>query len=184
MSIRRRLPSIHPHRALGVQDLLGGEVPTRFKYRAVEATGFGVTDEELLQGEEKKLAERVPIRFIKRPYANWDEARVKRRAKRKGWEAQQEERRGGAQAAEASAAKPRAGGPPKAAAFLPKKKGKGGASAKRAKRSGRDEPIADAAPTTKRSAQKPTDERAAVFAKLGKKKKRRQEERSRAEPEP
>ncbi|EOD17858.1 hypothetical protein EMIHUDRAFT_209871 [Emiliania huxleyi CCMP1516] len=77
--------------ALDYEDVLGeGEdaLPTRFKYRAVEPAGFGLTDRELLELDDKELGKIVPTRLVKRPYAQWDAARVKSRAKRVRWEAE------------------------------------------------------------------------------------------------
>eukprot|EP00316_Scyphosphaera_apsteinii_P013081 CAMPEP_0119334050 /NCGR_PEP_ID=MMETSP1333-20130426/86557_1 /TAXON_ID=418940 /ORGANISM="Scyphosphaera apsteinii, Strain RCC1455" /LENGTH=213 /DNA_ID=CAMNT_0007344267 /DNA_START=3 /DNA_END=644 /DNA_ORIENTATION=- len=78
--------------ALDYEDLIGGDMPTRFKYRAVESTGYGVTDQELLEMDERSLSKRVPIRFIKRPYAQHDETKLKGHAKKQKWADLKEER--------------------------------------------------------------------------------------------
>ena len=69
------------------QDLIGDDLPTRFKYRQVAATGFGVTDQEMLEVDEKTLSKRVPLRFIKRPYAQHDERKLKGIANKVRWQA-------------------------------------------------------------------------------------------------
>ena len=78
--------------ALDYEDLIGGDLPTRFNYTQVPATGFGITDEELLLEDERALSKRVPLRFVKRPYAKFDEKRLKGRANRERWEARKAER--------------------------------------------------------------------------------------------
>jgi len=78
--------------ALDYEDLLGGDLPTRFKYAPVAATGYGITDEEMLLESEKTLSKRVPLRFVKRPYAQLDESKLKGRANRQRWEERQAER--------------------------------------------------------------------------------------------
>jgi hypothetical protein len=93
--------------------LLAGEIPTRFKYRGVAATGFGMTDAELLDSDDRALNQRVPLRYLKsscaaprrpvpgrrmsppasparRRYGKWDERKLKGRAKRLQWEARRE----------------------------------------------------------------------------------------------
>lgn len=77
---------------LDYEDLIAGDLPTRFKYRQVEPTGFGITDEELLMMNEKALNKRVPIRYIKRPYARFDDAKLKSRANRVRYEALAQDR--------------------------------------------------------------------------------------------
>lgn len=79
--------------ALDYEDVLGhgaDALPTRFKYRAVDASGFGIDDDELVNADEKELSKRVSVRYLKRPYGAYDEARLKKRAKRVGWAAKAE----------------------------------------------------------------------------------------------
>jgi len=78
--------------ALDFEDLLGGDLPTRFKYRQVDASGFGVTDEDLLKLSDKELNVRVPLRYVKSAYGDHDEQRLKKRQKRMHWEKEQEAR--------------------------------------------------------------------------------------------
>lgn len=47
---------------LDYEDLIGGDLPTRFKYAPVAATGYGITDAELLEEKESHLSKRVPMR--------------------------------------------------------------------------------------------------------------------------
>jgi protein KRI1 len=93
--------------ALDYEDLIGGDLPTRFKYHAVPASGYGITDAEMLEEDERKLSKRVPLRYVKRPYAKLDDARLKSRANRLRWEQRREER---VDAAVAEAKKARKGG--------------------------------------------------------------------------
>ena len=75
--------------ALDYEDLIGGDLPTRFKYRQVAPSGFGITDEEMLREDERTLSKRVPLRYVKRPYADLDmhdEAKLKGRANKVRWE--------------------------------------------------------------------------------------------------
>ena len=51
-------------------------------------TAAQLTDRELLELDDKELGKIVPTRLVKRPYAQWDAARVKSRAKRVRWEAE------------------------------------------------------------------------------------------------
>ena len=79
--------------ALDYEDLIGGDLPTRFKYASVPASGFGITDEELMHGDEKKLSKRVPLKFVKRPYdTKLDVAKLKSRGNRVRWEEKRMER--------------------------------------------------------------------------------------------
>ena len=78
--------------ALDYEDLIGGDLPTRFRYRPVQPAGFGITDGELLNEDERSLAKRVPLRFVKRPYAKTDETQLKGRANRVRWEERRDER--------------------------------------------------------------------------------------------
>ena len=78
--------------ALDYEDLIGGEIPTRFKYMSVPASGFGMTDEELLNADESTLRKRVPLKYVKRPYAQLDEAAIKGKAKRVAWEEKREKK--------------------------------------------------------------------------------------------
>jgi protein KRI1 len=91
--------------ALDYEDLIGGDLPTRFKYVEVPASGFGITDVEMLAEPEKALAKRVPLRYVKRPFAQLDPSKIKGRANRERWEARKAERTA-AMAAEAAMAKP------------------------------------------------------------------------------
>ena len=93
---------------LDYEDLIGGEIPTRFKYRTVDPSGFGMTDEELLYAEPKELNKRVPLKYLKSSYAKWDERKLKGRAKRVQWDAKREER-----AARHAPRAPGGGRPPK-----------------------------------------------------------------------
>ncbi|KOO31699.1 protein kri1-like protein [Chrysochromulina tobinii] len=68
--------------ALDYEDLIGGDLPTRFKYVEVPASGFGITDVEMLAEPEKALAKRVPLRYVKRPFAQLDPSKIKGRANR------------------------------------------------------------------------------------------------------
>ena len=89
--------------ALDYEDLIGGDLPTRFKYVEVPASGFGITDVEMLAEPETALAKRVPLRYVKRPFAQLDPSKIKGRANRERWEARKAERTA-AMAAEAEAA--------------------------------------------------------------------------------
>ena len=104
--------------ALDFEDLLGGDLPTRFKYRQVDATGFGVTDEELLKLSDRELNVRVPLRYVKHGYGEHDEQRLKKRQKRMHWEKEKEAREHtfAAARAAAAAAKPKVAKAPKAPA--------------------------------------------------------------------
>jgi len=77
---------------LDYEDLIANEIPTRFKYHQVEPTGFGISDAELLETNERTLNKRVPIRYIKRPYGKYDSSKLKRRAHKLKWEDLREER--------------------------------------------------------------------------------------------
>ena len=55
--------------ALDFEDVIGNDLPTRFKYRSVAPTGFGISDEDMLNLSDKELGKRVPLRFVKSPYA-------------------------------------------------------------------------------------------------------------------
>ena len=59
-----------------------------------QASGFGLADAEMLSMDDKELNQRVPLRFVKSPYAEHDEKRLKKRQKRMHWETLKEERRG------------------------------------------------------------------------------------------
>mmetsp|Transcript_34271 Transcript_34271/g.80862 ORF Transcript_34271/g.80862 Transcript_34271/m.80862 type:complete len:698 (+) Transcript_34271:68-2161(+) len=54
---------------LEYEDLLAGEIPTRFRYREVEPRSFGLGDEELLHSSDRELNKKVPLGWVKRPYA-------------------------------------------------------------------------------------------------------------------
>ena len=41
---------------LDYEDLIGGDLPTRFKYRQVDPTGYGITDQEILHEDERSLS--------------------------------------------------------------------------------------------------------------------------------
>ena len=55
--------------ALDFEDVIGTDLPTRFKYRAVAASSFGITDADMLDLSDKALNSRVPLRFVKSGYA-------------------------------------------------------------------------------------------------------------------
>ena len=42
--------------------------------------------------DEKQLSKRVPLRYVKRPYAKADDAKLKKRANKQRWEQRQQER--------------------------------------------------------------------------------------------
>ena len=91
---------------LDYEDLIGGDLPTRFKYRQVDPTGYGITDQEILHEDERSLSKRVPLRFVKRPYAKIDAGLTKTRSNRLKWEAKREEKeKGRVEDARAKAAK-------------------------------------------------------------------------------
>ena len=56
--------------ALDFEDVIGNDLPTRFKYRSVAPSGFGISDEDMLNLSDKELGKRVPLRFVKSPYAD------------------------------------------------------------------------------------------------------------------
>ena len=62
------------------------------RFASVGASGFGITDGELLAENEKALEKRVPLRFVKRPYLKADDRSLKSRANRKRWEERREQR--------------------------------------------------------------------------------------------
>jgi len=49
---------------LDFEDLIGGEIPTRFKYEQVAANDFGMSVEEILTTPEYQLNARVPMRSV------------------------------------------------------------------------------------------------------------------------
>ena len=77
---------------LDYEDLIAGDLPTRFKYRSVEPTGFGVSDADLVGLNDRELNKRVPIRYIKRPYQRFNDAKLKSRANRVRYESLAQER--------------------------------------------------------------------------------------------
>jgi protein KRI1 len=54
------------------EDLIGGDIPTRYKYRVVEANDFGLTDEEIMFADDKELNKWCSIKKMSQ-YRNDDE---------------------------------------------------------------------------------------------------------------
>lgn len=60
------------------EDLIGGEVATRFRYRMVEPNDFGLTDEEILYADDKELNKWCSLKKMSQYRTNEDETRDKR----------------------------------------------------------------------------------------------------------
>lgn len=67
---------------LDYEDIVGG-IPTRFKYREVEANDFGLSTEEVLQADEKELNKWVSVKKMSQYRAKEDEERDKARFSRR-----------------------------------------------------------------------------------------------------
>lgn len=60
------------------EDIIGGEVATRFRYRVVEPNDFGLTDEEILRADDRELNKWCSLKKMSQYRTSADEARDKR----------------------------------------------------------------------------------------------------------
>ena len=70
---------------LDYEDIIGGDLPTRFKYRKVEADDFGIPAHVVLSKSGKELNQMVSLKKL-RPYRDEDEEKSSQgKGKKDGW---------------------------------------------------------------------------------------------------